>query len=130
VQPRTRNSTNNIGIGMPISQSNIHPAAPRSLWSIAILHCMWVYGVREREQEDARPPDVLLLLLLSGGLPRRGCVGLHPCLFCVGNILGPSLLKDLLGTVPLGTIFRMDGNQQVAFLDFTLVPLGLIFRNP
>ena len=31
VHPRTRNSTNNIGIGMPMSQRNTHPIAPRSV---------------------------------------------------------------------------------------------------
>lgn len=56
VQPRTRNNTNKIGIGMPKSQSNIHPIAPCSVlrvviccsvWCIAILHCLWGYCVRE-----------------------------------------------------------------------------------
>jgi len=129
VQPRTRNSTNNIGIGMPISQSKTHPAAPRSVLRIAILHCIWVYGcgsMAGRRRPEPGAPDGVPG---SGprALPRRGRAYLHRRLFRVGDILCPGLLKDRLGTVPLGTIFRMDGNQHVAFFDFPLVPLGLIF---
>src|SRR5215510_10091860 len=55
--------------------------------------------------------------------------GLHACLFCVGNILGSGLLKDRLDAVPLSTMVCMDGHEQVALLEFPLVPLGLIFWN-
>ena len=42
VHPRSRNSTINIGIGIPSSQSNTHPTAPRSFLRITILHCIQV----------------------------------------------------------------------------------------
>src|SRR5215510_6307645 len=54
---------------------------------------------------------------------------LHACLFRVGNILGPGLLKDRLDAVPLSTTVCMDGDEQVALFKFPLVPLGLIFWN-
>ena len=52
----------------------------------------------------------------------------HSLLFCVRNVLCPRTLKDGLGAIPHGTIFGMDGNQDVAFLDFPFVLLRLIFR--
>jgi hypothetical protein len=57
----------------------------------------------------------------------HGC--LYACLGRIGDILCPGLLKNLLGAGPLSAIVRMHGNQHVAFLNFPLVALGLIFRN-
>jgi hypothetical protein len=57
----------------------------------------------------------------------------HECLNShfgrIDDILCPGLLKNLLGAGPLRAIVRMRGNQDVAFRDFPLVALGLIFRN-
>jgi hypothetical protein len=61
VQPRSRNSTNNIGRGIPNCQSSSHPIAPCSglrvrelifcsVLRIAILHFIRVYNVRENGQ--------------------------------------------------------------------------------
>src|SRR5581483_6896867 len=63
------------------------------------------------------------------GASLRPRLFLYPCLLRVRDVLGPRPLKDGLGPMPLGTIVGMDGDQNVAFLDFPLVPLGLIFRN-
>jgi hypothetical protein len=57
----------------------------------------------------------------------------HECLHShfvrIGDILCLGLLKNLLGAGPLRAIVRMHGNQDVAFRDFPLIALGLIFRN-
>jgi hypothetical protein len=52
VHPRIRNKISNIGIGMPISQSNIHPTAPRSVLRIALLPYMQVDGRGPREDAE------------------------------------------------------------------------------
>jgi hypothetical protein len=54
---------------------------------------------------------------------------LHPRLGRIGDILCPGLLENLLGVGPLGAVFRVYGNQYVAFLNFPLVAFGLVFRN-
>jgi hypothetical protein len=47
VQPRIRNSTINIGIGIPSNQSNTHPAAPRSVLRIISPHFSQIYASKE-----------------------------------------------------------------------------------
>jgi hypothetical protein len=50
-------------------------------------------------------------------IPRpHGHVYLHPRLGRIGDIFCPDLLKNLFGTSSLSTIFRMHGDENVAFL--------------
>jgi len=53
VQPRSRNSTNNIGIGMPSNQSKTHPTAPRSVLRITILHFIQAYSLKENVKKTS-----------------------------------------------------------------------------